>query len=149
MIVWVLACLLPLQGTAAGVITVIGPAHTHKTVPAAHLVLTDFRRLPLRAIAPPTHVATAFGHFHGADTPLRHHHPRSDASVVRIGDAGLQPGADADELSISPTLAAFVALLPSPARWPAAALPHAFTVPVAWPSLTDDPEPLERPPRAL
>lgn len=149
-LVWLLAGLLPLQGMAAGVITVIGPAHIHKSMIDASLVLSDFRRAGTPPIAPhATHVTTAFGHFHGADTPLRHHHPRSDASVVHIGDAGLQQGAEADESSISPTLAAFVALLPSAARWLAPVLPHALASPAAWPSLTHDPEPLERPPRAL
>lgn len=150
LLVWLLAGLVPLQGMAAGVISVIGPMHIHKSTIDASPVLSDFRRTGTPPLAPhATHVATAFGHFHGAATPLRHHHPGGDASVVRLGDDGLQQVAEGDGLSISPTLAAFFALLPCALACFDPAPRSAPESPAAWPSLTHDPEPLERPPRPL
>ena len=142
-----LACLVPLQGLAAGMIAAAGPAHTHKQM-ATTLVLEDFRRAPASVSTPPTHVATAFGHFHGADTALRHHHPRGDASVVPADGATLQAAGDGEDASISPSLAVFVALLPSamaplPAAPDAAAAAHA-----PWAPQTHCPALPERPPRA-
>ena len=146
---WLLACLVAMQGTVAGAITVLGPAHFHRAASNASLLLNDFRRVPLQIAPRATHSATAFGHFHGADTPLRHFHPRTDVSVVPIGDGGVQEPSDADEMSISPTLSVFVALLPTALAWLAPAARNALASRDPWPSLTHDPEPLERPPRPL
>ncbi len=144
----VLACLVPLQGLAAAMVAAVGPAHTHKPI-ATKLVLEDFRRAPASVSTLPTHVATALGHFHGSDTPLRHHHARGDAGVVLADGAALQSAGDGDDVSISPSLAVFVALLPSamaalPAAPDSAAAAHA-----PWAPQTHCPALPERPPRAL
>ena len=148
-----LAALVPLQGLAAGMIAAMGPAHTHKavtarqTIVATALALEDFRRAPTSVAAKPTHVATAFGHFHATQAPLRHHHARGDDSVVLADGAALQSNGGGEELSISPTLALFVARLPSamaslPAAPVAAAASHA-----PWAPQTHCPALPERPPR--
>ncbi len=143
-----LACLVPLQGLAAGVIAAVGPAHTHQPM-VTSLVLEDFRRAPASVSTLPTHIATALGHFHGADAPLRHHHARGEGSVVLADSAALQGAGDGGDVSISPSLAVFVALLPSamaslPAAPDAAAAAHA-----PWAAQTHCPALPERPPRAL
>jgi hypothetical protein len=143
-----LACLVPLQGLAAGMIAAIGPAHSHKIVATA-IVLEDFRRAPSQLAAPPTHVATAFGHFHAGETSQRHHHARGDASVVLADGEALPSSGDGDDLSISPTLAMFVALLPSGLAWLPATLDAVAASRAPWVPETHHPALPERPPRAL
>ncbi len=135
-------------------IAAVGPAHTHKLVATAQtpiasaLVLEDFRRAPAQAAAPPEHVAAAFGHFHATRAPLRHHHARGDASVVLADGAALQTKGDGEELSTSPTLALFVALLPS-AMVPLPAAPAEVAASHApWSPQTHHPALPDRPPRA-
>ena len=146
--VCLLACLVSLQGLAAGVIATVGPAHTHKAM-AISLVLEDFRRATVSVSALPTHVATAFGHFHDVDTPRRHHHAHGDASVVLADGAALQGAGDVEDASISPSLAVFVALLPS-AMTPLPAVPDASAATHApWAPQTHCPALPDRPPRAF
>jgi len=141
-IVWLLVCLVLIQGMAAGVLTTLGPAHTHK-VASRVVVLEDFRRAPSGAISHDLHVLTAIGHFHrpGAD---RHYHARSDHSVV-LTDAG-SPLTDDNDGAISPVIA-FVAPLPAELTWRARHSSVAATAPLAWVPVTDDPEALYRPPQ--
>lgn len=148
-----LAGLVSLQGLAAGMIAAVGPAHTHKPVATAHstvataLVLEDFRRAPSQVWAPPVHVATAYGHFHATQAALRHHHARGDASVVLADGEAWQSNSDDEDLSISPTLALFVALLPS-AMAPLLDAPAGTAASHApWAPQTHHPALPERPPR--
>ena len=142
-VIWWLAAFVPLQGMAATALTTLGPAHVHAAVTGAPLELGDFRRAAARPAARPTHLDTVFGHFHGVGTPLRHPHARGDASVVLVP----QQAGDADEPSISPTLAVFVALLPSAALWSAPRSRGEAASRPLWAPRTHDPEPFERPPR--
>ncbi|MEP7058883.1 MAG: hypothetical protein ABI809_14040 [Caldimonas sp.] len=147
-VAWLLACLIPLQGIAAGVIGAAGPLHVHRATAASELVLTDFRRASAQSTAPSiVHVASAFGHFHAGGKPLRHPHSRADRSVVAApGEA--QAGA-ADESTLSPTLLVLVAPIPHVPVWAATTQREAFVARPSWRSLTHDPEPFERPPRAV
>jgi hypothetical protein len=88
-------------------------------------------------------VLTAIGHFHSGAAE-RHYHARSDSSVV-LAD-GVSPLTVDDDGVISPAIA-FVALLPAAQRWPAPEDPVTPTGPAGWVSITDDPEPLDRPPQ--
>jgi hypothetical protein len=143
-----LACLVPLQGLAATMIAAIGPAHSHKVMATA-IVLEDFRRAPSQLVAPPTHVAIAFGHFHAAGSSQRHHHARGDASIVLADGEALQSNGDGDDLSISPTLAMFVALLSSALPWQPTALDAVAASRAPWVPETHHPALPERPPRSL
>ena len=97
--------------------------------------------------APSTHVATAFGNFHATQGPLRHHHVCGDVSVVLADGNALQSNGDGEDLSISPTLALFVALIPS-AMAPLPAAPDATTASHApWAPQTHHPALPEHPPR--
>ena len=135
-----------MQVIGLGILAVIGPAHTHRAgAEPSRLVLEDFRRGPIQTFRATAHVASAFGHVHRFDGALRHHHARSDTTVVLDErDAWLQ----AAEQGISPTLMAVVGLPPdaTPSIPPAAA--HALPHRAAWSWRTHDPEAEERPPRS-
>lgn len=147
-VAWLLIGLVPLQGMAAGVLAAVGPAHVHQDVPAATLVLVDFRRAATPARARDVHVAAAFGHFHCGGAALRHDHPRSDASVVFVGDGAAAQDVGNEGPSAGASFALFTAMLPASIAWHAPTRQSAPASCAAWPPLTDDPEPLERPPRA-
>ena len=87
---------------------------------------------------------TALGHFHGAGPSERHYHPRTDGSVV-LTEAG--SAIDDDHDGALSAASPFVALPPAAHAWTAAESPSVIGRVAAWPSITDDPEPLERPPR--
>jgi hypothetical protein len=144
-VVWLLACLVLAQAIAASVLVTLGPAHTHEPT-SRPLVLEDVRRAPSRLMHRPVHVLAAFGHFHSSGSPERHYHQRDDGRVVLLDEGSLQL-ADDNDAAASPALA-LVALLASPARWLAPAGRSTPAWPAAWPSITNDPEPLERPPRS-
>ena len=133
-----------MQGVAAGIAAALGPAHVHQQANRP-LLLEDFRRVAA-TVAPPAHVATAFGHFHGKATPIRHHHAAGDASVVLVDDP-LRAWADAESASAGSSLALFSAVLPTTLAWVGQAPAGSPACCAAWPSLTHDPQPLERPPR--
>ncbi|MCE9660881.1 MAG: hypothetical protein K8R60_20325 [Burkholderiales bacterium] len=145
-LVWLLACLVPLQALAAGVLAATGPAHTHLPAASARLVLDDLRRAPVRRLAVETHVASAFGHLHGGDA-ARHHHAASDASVV-IDAAGLVQAGDGDDMSTSPSLGVFVGLISAPPGWLAQATTEPPAAHARWTPQTHHPALPERPPRA-
>lgn len=144
---WLLALVLPMQGMAVGVFTVMGPAHIHK-LPDAEPVLTDFRRWkpsPVRH----AELFAFLGHSHGSVALKRHYHAYDDRSVVRTGEDGPLSGADADDgPSASATLASVLALMPAVTRW----VPPEVSGPLAsrarWALLTGFIEPLDRPPKA-
>ena len=88
LVLWLLALVLPLQGAAIGVFAAKGPAHLHAAAnpraAARPLVLDDVRRWKPSPLAG-SHLRSAREHTHGGHSPLRHHHGRSDASVVLTG----------------------------------------------------------------
>ena len=144
-LVWLLALLLPMQAMAAGVFTVMGPAHFHKPSQAP-LVLNDFRRWHPSPLPQPAAFAFS-GHSHGAATQQRHHHARGDASVVRSGQDGPMNSLDADEgPSAAASLASVLAIL---LEWPAWK-PCPSVAPLAshagWALLTGFDRPPDRPP---
>ena len=147
LLAWVLALVLPLQGMAVGVFTVMGPAHIHEPADASW-VLTDFRRWkpsPVRE----TEVFAFLGHSHRAASPQRHYHAYDDRSVVRTGDDGPLNSPDADEgPSASALLASVLALLPTFTGWGS---PQERVSALAWRALwtplTGFSEPLDRPPK--
>lgn len=145
LVVWAMVALVPMQAVAAGMLTALGPAHTHRAMRAI-VVLDDVRRVSVHPVALPEHVATAFGHFH-AGTPQRHQHAVGDPSVVVLDDAS-QAAVNAADMSAGAALAAGVGLLPAGLAWlgPASGAVHAACA--AWSPQTHDPQPLERPPRA-
>ncbi len=142
--VWLLAGLISLQGLTAGIVTTLGPAHLHAAAPGT-IILVDVRRSRLAFIESQAH-APAISHSHGADGIERHHHRHDDVSVVAIDGSGAERAGDGEELAVSPTLAAFVALLAGAVAVTAAAENDVPAAP-GWPSLTHEPYPLEHPPR--
>ena len=146
LVMWLLAVVLPLQGTAVGVFAVMGPAHIHKQTDAP-LVLTDFRRWrpsPVRE----THVFTFSGHVHGSASLQRHFHAYDDASVVRTGDDGPLNSLDADEGSTSGTsLASVLAMIPAVTAWAPLKGPSSLAERSHWTLRTGFIEPLDRPPK--
>lgn len=133
-VVWLLALVLPLQGLAATLVQVRGPAHVHARS-EARTVLVDFRRPPSLA-----HV-----HAHGV---AHHHHGADDASVTfvdgdRFGDA--QPH---DAGTAGDAAGAFLPLPAEAVRWLGAAIGHLRRAGPAWTPTTTDPTRLERPPRS-
>lgn len=138
---WMLALVLPLQGTAAVVFAAMGPAHGHRAASAAAPVLEDFRRWQ-PAVQREDHVFAALGHFHAIDTPQRHHHARSDASVVSVAmDVG-----DADEAT-GASAVAVLAPIPGVVTWLPPAPASVDASGPLWPPLTGFVLPLDRPPR--
>jgi hypothetical protein len=142
LVMWLLALVLPLQGAALGVFAAKGPAHLHKVAAATTpLELDDVRRWKVAPVAEP-HVFAALGHIHAGSTPQRHHHARSDASVVvTAADA---PDADeavgASGLSVLALIPALTA--PGAGRAAPPAVPHS-----GWQPRTGFTVPLDRPPR--
>jgi len=145
-LVLVLAFLVPLQALAGGVLAARGAAHTHNQAAGAPLVLDDFRRSPVRRHAVETHVAGAFGHFHASGAVQRHHHAAGDVTVVVEG-RDLPAPSDADDMSISPSLGVFVALISTAPSWSELSAPSLAPAHPRWTPQTHDPAGPERPPR--
>ena len=143
---WLLALVLPLQGSAVGVFAVMGPSHLHKPAEPA-LVLTDFRRWrPSPGLQ--THVVSRLGHAHASAAPQRHFHDPLDGGVVGSGDIDASGPLDADEArgaSLSP--AAVLAMIPAAPVWAPRAGPDALAERPLWALRTSFTEPLDRPPR--
>lgn len=115
-LMWLLALVLPLQGTAVGVFTVMGPLHIHQPADDS-VVLTDFRRWRPSAKSP-NQLLAAVGHFHGAESPQRHRHEFDAPGAERVGDDISLNSPDADEgLSANASLASVLALLPANGVW--------------------------------
>jgi hypothetical protein len=137
-VTWLLALVLPVQGTAVGIFAVIGPAHVHTTTQSP-VVLEDFRRWrPAPAVQ--THVFADWGHFHAGAAPQRHHHDVHDGSVVRT-DVD-----DADE-ALDANVPAALALIPSVATYAPPRATGATAARPLWAMQTSFVEPLDRPPR--
>ncbi len=137
-----MVALVPMQAIAGAALAALGPLHQHRP-PAKVVVLEDFRRIVSHARSTPSHVATAFGHFHGS-APERHHHDRVDLTVIAVDDGTL----DGEAGPAGAALAAAVALCSEPPGWQADGAAHVRASSVVWAPLTHDPPPLERPPRA-
>jgi hypothetical protein len=149
LVVWLLALLVLAQSVGASVLTTLGPAHVHKVAPeTVGLEYFDFRRLPTGLNSRPTHVPTAFGHFHADGQPYRHYHRSDDSSVVLLDGGTSQQADEASDATFAAALAA-MALLPPSLAWSSGAVRAAPAESLAWPSLTHDPEPFEKPPRAV
>ena len=144
---WLLAAVMVAQAVGASVLATVGPVHSHKaSVRSVALEYFDLRRAPSPIASRPSHVLTAFGHFHGDRQPHRHYHRADDDSVVMLDAGGSPQGDEAREATCAAALAA-VALLPSPLAGFARDDAPAPRTGATWPSLTHDPEPLEKPPR--
>ncbi len=145
LVAWAMALLIVAQGSTVAALRAVGPAHQHAAAGAA-LVLDDVRRAPHVVIAV---AAVAHGHSHESSRSAvaRHHHPRSDATVVFVdGELRIADGAGDDGSTGSET-SAFLAL-------PLAGLAFSLEAPrspaapvAAWSVQTHDPEHPERPPR--
>lgn len=145
-LMWLLAWVLPLQGTAVGVFTALGPAHTHQAADAS-LVLTDFRRWKSAPVREPGFFAFS-GHFHGSAMAQRHHHAHDDTSVVRTGEDSVTRSAEVEDgLNASASLASVLALMPVVVAWAPSALGDSLGLPPLWRPLTGFARPLERPPK--
>ena len=147
LVVWLVACLLPVQGMTSGLLAVLGPQHLHRAGHEAR-VLDDFRRMPVDALARRTQAAGGMTRMHSHDGWQRHHHRHDDASVVKAGGMADTVAGDADDAGFSPALGAFVALLGAAHAWLPPASAEAFVSGPGWPLLTHLPSPLERPPRS-
>jgi len=144
--IWLLIGLIAMQVIGLGILALIGPSHTHRAgAEPSRLVLEDFRRGPIRTVRSPTHVARAFGHVHRFEGALRHHHARSDTTVV-LDDR--EPLLQAAEAGSSPTLTAVVGLPPEATRSLPHAATHALPHRAAWSWRTHAPKAEERPPRS-
>ncbi len=122
---WLMAFVLPLQGTAVGVFSTLGPAHIHQPADV-RLVLEDIRRWrPTPVAAPPAYAAALawVGHSHPDAAPQRHHHAADDASVLRTDANSPLASADADEAPGASALTALsvLALIPALPAWADAA----------------------------
>lgn len=122
---WLMAFVLPLQGTAVGVFSAMGPAHIHPRAETP-LVLEDVRRWrPAPVASAPAHAAALawLGHSHPEAAPQRHHHAADDGSVLRTGANSPLDNADADEALGAGALSALsvLALIPALPAWAEAA----------------------------
>ena len=144
-LIWLLALLLPLQATAAGVFTVMGPAHYHK-LSQAPLVLNDFRRWHPTPL-PQTQAFALLGHSHGAAAQQRHHHASGDPSVVRTAQDGPMNSPEVDEgPSAAASLASVLAMLPECVPWEPSRSVGPLATRAEWALLTGFDAPLDRPP---
>ena len=142
---WILVALLfamPVYGLAGAISGLMGLSHRHQQIKGVAATLDgwkDFRRVNIGGIAPPQP--------HSHSLWQRHHHERSDGSVVALdgqaqdassGEAS-SSGAPAELMSAARD--AFEMFEPVGARtsWPCAPSKRVATVSVA---------PLERPPKA-
>ena len=144
LVMWLLALVLPLQGTAAGVFGVLGPNHIHRGAQraSATLVLEDVRRWKRPVAEAPAHLLVGLGHFHAGASAERHRHAQSDDSVVAVkgdpADGDEAPGFD---------IVSGLALLPTVTVWSGAARHTVRTAWRPWAARCVSVEPLERPPR--
>lgn len=145
-LMWLLALVLPMQGSAVGMFTVLGPAHTHQATDSS-LVLTDFRRWKSAPVRGPDVFAFP-GHFHGSATARRHHHSAADTTVIRTGEDSVSRSADVEDgLNASVAFVSLLALMPAVAPWAPAALDNSFGRRPLWRPVTGFNPPLDRPPK--
>lgn len=138
---WLLALVLPLQGTAVAVFAAKGPAHLHKVGARPPLMLEDLRRWK-PTIAATARVAAPFGHVHASAVAQRHHHARDDGSVMRTPDEL----ADADE-ALGTSAPSILALIPAAGAWGTPERVVAAHAPPSGALRTRHVSPLDRPPR--
>lgn len=142
LVMWLLALVLPLQGAAVGVFGVKGPVHQHQTASAPPLVLQDVRRWKAAPVKHALQLALR-GHVHAGSASQRHHHARSDPSVlVTAIDAP-----DADE-AIGPSGLSVLALIPTSGIWCMAEPVSSSGAAASGRFQTRCVSPLDRPPKA-
>ena len=148
-VMWLLALVLPLQGTAMAVFNVMGPAHVHAASASVHrsMVLNDFRRAaPMPASRAAAGVVSP-GHSHKL-LPQRHRHALADRTVVRSSEDGAIRSLEADEaMSLSASLVSVLALVPAIVLWRPPQAQGALVLHRRWVPTTGFSQPLERPPR--
>ena len=145
---WLVAFVLPLQGTAVGVFSALGPAHIHQRAEAPQ-VLEDVRRWRSTPVssAPAYAAALAWvGHSHPDAAPQRHHHGADDASVVRTGENSPLDTADADE-ALGASALSVLALIPAVPAWADATAPTAAASRPPWAMRTGYVDFPDRPPK--
>ena len=151
---WLMAFVLPLQGTAVGVFSALGPAHIHQST-ELRLVLDDVRRWrPTPVAAPPAYAAALawVGRSHPDAAPRRHHHAADDASVLRTEAHGPLDSADADEAQGASGLSALsalsvLALIPALPVWADATTSNAAAARPPWAMRTGFVDFPHRPPK--
>lgn len=151
LVLWLLACVLPLQGMTAAAFTMLGPAHTHVAAPAP-IRLVDFRRQVHGSAQDGhahTHVATALGHVHASPEAQRHWHAQGDPSQLVEPDdaAALQRLNSDDGRSLSASLATVLAWVPADVAWPTGTVSAQRASSALWAPSHGAVERLERPPR--
>ena len=150
-VMWLAAFVLPLQGTAVGVFSAMGPAHIHQRAEAP-LVLEDVRRWrPAPVASAPAYAAALawVGHSHPDVAPQRHHHAADDDSVLRTEANSPLDCADADEALGASALSALcvLALIPALPAWADAATSTEAASRAPWAMRTGFVEFPDRPPK--
>lgn len=144
LVLWLIALVLPLQGTAAGVFAALGPAHLHASPQkraADTLVLEDVRRWK-PAAASQAHAPGWLGHVHTGAAPQRHHHGADDGSVVRTGSDAVD-----DDAAAGVTAVPVLALIPAGPAWLLRHAPVAAQARAQWRPRTGFTRQPERPPK--
>ena len=139
---WLLTLVLPFQGAALGVFAAEGPAHLHRATSARPLVLNDVRRWKIAPAIEPLSFAP-LTHGHAGGSPQRHHHARSDASVVAAND----DVPDTDE-AVGASGVSLLALIPELAVGGVAERVAAARIAAPVVLRTRSVAPLDRPPQA-
>ena len=148
LLLWLLAVALPAQATACAMAAARGPAHVHRQAVGA-VVLEDFRRTPSPAVALERRLLPVTAHAHAFGLPQRHHHDRSDLSVVKTNAARDPADVDEGTAPAAPAVA-FLALLPAPHEAWQTGLRVSFLAPSRDTRFsTRYPAPPEEPPRAV
>lgn len=144
-ILWLLACLIALQGMSVNYLVAKGPAHIHRDT-SLTLVLEDVRRVGSSPFVLRPAAESWFGHHHGA--ALRHHHAASDSSIVlmeadRIADAT----AEDSSVALDIAAAAFVAVMMPASMWTPSSLSHRRASSPTWQPSFETARLIERPPQ--
>ncbi len=142
---WLLACLIALQGLSVNYWVAKGPAHIHRDTRVT-LVLEDVRRVGSSLFAARPLAESWLGHHHG--TALRHHHAASDSSMVlmevdRIADAASEDSGVALEIAV----AAFIAVVMLSFTWTPSSLSHRRESYATWQPSFETARLIERPPQ--
>ncbi len=144
-LLWILACLIALQGLSVNYLVAKGPAHIHRDASWIR-VFEDVRRVGPSSFATRPLAEVWFGHHHGG--ALRHHHAPSDSSVVfmdaeRIADAT----AEDSGVSLDIAVAAFVAVMMLTSVWAPKSLSHRRASYATWQPSFVTARLIERPPQ--
>ena len=144
-LLWLLACLIALQGLSVNYLVAKGSAHIHRDTSSTH-VFEDVRRVGPSSFAPQPLSEGWFGHHH--ERTLRHHHAASDASVVfvdadRIADVAAEDSGVALDIAVT----AFVAVMMLVSIWAPRSLSHRCASYATWQPSFVTARLVERPPQ--